>query len=172
MKIKRHIAVSTFKILGSMALGYLEDATLEATMDNFNAFRKVVDDFDRLKEELSKRIYANIDEKKVEDFFKVVGKYEDEKDEKKKAEYKKLMKDSYAEIYLLYEKHITVLTSLANKEVEVEIVKVDKDTFILGIMKGNKNNSSFFIEHVFGFMLKDAEVLENNFTELDELLRL
>ena len=98
MKIKRHAAISMFQTLGTMALGHLDEATLEATMDNFNAFRKAAEDFDKLKEELSKRLYADVDEKKKEDFFKIVGKYENEKDADKKMEYKKLMEDSYAEL--------------------------------------------------------------------------
>lgn len=171
MKIKRHAAISMFQTLGTMALGHLDEATLEATMDNFNAFRKAAEDFDKLKEELSKRLYADVDEKKKEDFFKIVGKYENEKDADKKAEYKKLMEDSYAELWPVYEKHIAVLTSLANKEVEVEIAKVDKDAFVLGILKGNKNNPSFLIEQVFGFMFKEAEKTEDDFSELEELLK-
>jgi hypothetical protein len=171
MKIKRHAAISMFQTLGTMALGHLDEATLEATMDNFNAFRKAAEDFDKLKEELSKRLYANVDEKKKEDFFEIVGKYEQEKDAAKKAEYMKLMRDSYAELWPVYEKHIAVLTSLANKEIEVEITKVDKDAFILGILKGNKNNPSFLIEQMFGFMFKELEKEEDNFSELDELLK-
>lgn len=171
MKIRRHAAISMFHTLGTMALGHLDEAILEATMDNFNAFRKAAEDFDKLKEELSKRLYADVEEKKKEDFFKIVGKYESEKDADKRSEYEKLMKDSYVELWPVYEKHIAVLTSLANKEIEVEITKVDKDAFILGILKGNKNNPSFLIEQVFGFMFKELEKEEDNFSELDELLK-
>ena len=54
MKIRRHIAVMMYQQLGTMALGHLENETLESVIDNFNAFRKVAEDFDTLKEELHK----------------------------------------------------------------------------------------------------------------------
>lgn len=171
MKITRHTAIQMFQALGTMALGYLDDATLEATMDNFNAFRKVAEDFDKLKEELSNRLYADADKKKKDSFFEIVGKYEQEKDADKKAEYMKLMQDSYSDLLPFYEKHLAVLASLANKEVEVEITKVEKDAFVRGVLKGNKGNSAFLIEHIFGFMFKDPEKKEDNFSELDELLK-
>lgn len=170
MKITRHTAIQMFQALGTMALGYLDDATLEATMDNFNAFRKVAEDFDKLKEELANRLYSDADKKK-DAFFEIVGKYEQEKDADKKAEYMKLMQDSYSDLLPFYEKHLAVLASLANKEVGVEIIKVDKDAFVRGVLKGNKGNSAFLIEHIFGFLFKDPEKAEDNFSELDELLK-
>ena len=171
MKITRNAAIQMFRTLGTMALGHLSEATLEATMDNFNAFRKAAEDFDKLREELNKRLYQGVDEKRKEDFFNLVGKFEAEKDATKKEEYNKLMQDSYAELYLIYEKHLAVLASLANKEIEVEITKVDKDDFLRGVMRGNKDNNAFLVEYVFGFMFKDAEKKEDDFSELDELLK-
>ena len=170
MKITRNSAIQMFRTLGTMALGHIEVATLDATMDNYNAFRKVAEDFDKLREELSKRLYHGIDEKRKDDFFAIVEKYERENDADKKAEYISIM-ETYTEIYPIYEKHLIVLASLADKEVEVEINKVDKDKFVRGILKGNSGNNAFMIEYAFGFMFKDAEKKEDDFSELDELLK-
>lgn len=170
MKITRNAAIQMFRTLGTMALGHIEVTTLDATMDNYNAFRKVAEDFDKLREELNKRLYQGIDEKRKEEFFAIVEKYERENEAEKKAEYVKVM-ETYTDIYPIYEKHITVLASLADKEVEVEITKVDKDKFVRGILKGNNGNNAFMIEYVFGFMFKEAEKQEDDFSELDEFLK-
>ena len=118
MKITRNAAIQMFRTLGTMALGHIEVTTLDATMDNYNAFRKVAEDFDKLREELYKRLYQGVDEKRKEDFFAIVEKYERENEAEKKAEYVKVM-ETYTDIYPIYEKHITVLASLVDKDVVV-----------------------------------------------------
>lgn len=159
-----------FHTLGTMALGHLDENTLEAVMDNFNAFRKAAEDYDKLREELGKRLYADVAEERKTAFMEIVGKYEQEKDVEKKEEYKKLLQDSYADLYPVYEKHMKVLQSLYAKEVEVEITKVDKTAFVRGVLKARKDLPALLIESAFAFMFAEPEKVEDDFSELDAIL--
>lgn len=170
MKIARNNAIQMFQTLGTMALGHLDEATLEATMDNFNAFRKAAEDYDKLREELGKRLYADVAEERKTAFMEIVGKYEQEKDVEKKEEYKKLMQDSYADLYPVYEKQMKVLQSLYAKEIEVEITKVDKTAFVRGVLKARKDLPALLIESAFAFMFAEPEKVEDDFSELDAIL--
>lgn len=171
MKVLRHSAIIMFRQLGTMALGHLTETTLEATMDNFNAFRKVAEDFDKLKEELHKRLYDGVDEDKKNAFFEEVAKMEKEREIEKKLEYTKMLKDSYSDIWAIYQKNINVIDSLLNKEVDVEITEVDADEFIKGVVRGKKDAPIHEIRAAFKPMFKAEEEKEADFSELDELLK-
>lgn len=170
MKIARNNAIQMFQTLGTMALGHLDENTLEAVMDNFNAFRKAAEDFDKLREELGKRLYADVAEERKTAFMEIVGKYEQEKDVEKKEEYKKLMQDSYADLCPVYEKQMKVLQSLYAKEIEVEITKVDKTAFVRGVLKARKDLPALLIESAFAFIFAEPEKVEDDFSELDAIL--
>lgn len=172
MKITRNYAIEMFRMLGAMALGHLDDDTLSATLDNFDKCRKVQEDYQKLAEELAKRLYEGVDEEKKKAFFEVIGNFEREKNIEKKREIEALMKDSYADLYPLYRKQLSVLTQLVYKEVEVEITEVDKDAFVKGIVKGKKDAPVHEIEAVFAPLFKKEEEKEekDDFSELDELL--
>lgn len=171
MKITRHHAIEMFGQLGHMALGHLDEVTLTATLDNFNALRKVGEEFDKLREELNKRLYEGMDEKRKEEFFKLVTKLEKTKDVDKRMELVNLMKDTYADFFAVYEKHVNVIGKLLAKEVEVDITEVDADAFIKGIVKGKADAPVLEIRAYFGPMFKTEEKKDIDFTELDELLK-
>ena len=92
MKITRNYAIEMFRMLGAMALGHLDDETLSATLDNFDKFRKVQEDYQKLAEELAKRLYEGVDEEKKKAFFEVISNFEREKNIDKKREIEALMK--------------------------------------------------------------------------------
>ena len=160
-----------YQQIGTMALGHLNEDTLEAVIDNFNAFRKVAEDFDTLKEELSKRLYANVDESKKSTFFNLIAKYEAERDMERRAEQWEMMNRNFADLLPIYEKHLSVIVSLANKEVDVELTEVDEDDFIKGVVKGAKDAPVLDIRAAFAPMFKKAEKKDDDFSELDELLK-
>ena len=160
-----------YQQIGTMALGHLNEETLEAVIDNFNAFRKVAEDFDTLKEELSKRLYANVDESKKNTFFNLIAKYEAERDMQKRAEQWEMMNRNFSDLLPIYEKHLSVIVSLANKEVDIELTEVDEDDFVKGVVKGAKDAPVLDIRAVFAPMFKKAEKKEDDFSELDELLK-
>lgn len=174
MKITRNYAIEMFHSLGAMALGHLDDETLSATLDNFDKFRKVQEDYQKLAEELAKRLYEGVDEEKKKAFYEVICNFEREQGLDKKREIEALMKGSYPDLYPIYRKQISVLTTLVNKEVEVEITEVDKDAFIKGIVKGKKDALVHEIMSMFAPIFKKEEKKEDgkpDFSELDELLK-
>lgn len=172
-KITRNQAIDMFRLLGTMALGHMDEETLTSTLDNFGKFRKVQEDYQKLMEELSKRIYEGTDEEKKKAFFEVVGKFEQERDFEKKVELEKLMKEAHPDFYPLYVKQIAVLNKMFVKEIEVDITEVDKDAFIKGIVKGKKDIPVHEIVAMFGPLFKEEEKKEEkqDFSELDELLK-
>lgn len=161
-----------FRSLGAMALGHLDDETLSATLDNFDKFRRVQEDYQKLAEELSKRLYEGKDDKQKEAFFELVGKLEGSSEMEEKKAIEQMMKDSYAEFYETYKKQLAVLAKLFFKEIEIEITEVEKDAFVKGIVLGKKDAPIHEILAMFSPMFKKEEKVESDFSELDELLTL
>lgn len=184
-KITRNEAVSMFGMLGSMALGYLSEDTLGLVMDNFNECRKVQEEIVKLNEELTKRLYADVDEKRKDEFFKELSRMEDlrnslnasrskeeaEKILKDMKDITKLLNDSYPDEKALNEKHSRVLNQLLAKEIEIELHEVDADEFIKGVVKGKKDAPIHEIRAAFAPMFKAEEKQETDFSELDEFLK-
>lgn len=169
--IKRNAAIRLFQTIGAMALGHLDEKTLEAVMANFNAFRSVTDDFDKLKKELSDRLYKDVDKEVHQKFFEIVAKFEAETDMEKRNELYEVMK-THTDIYPLYEKHIAVIIALLNKDLEIEIEEVDADDFIKGVVLGKKDAPIHEIRGIFAPIFKEEKKEDKtDFSELDELLK-
>lgn len=169
-KITRQHAIEMFRNLGAMALGHMDEVTLSATLDNFDKFRKVQEDFQKLSEELAKRLYEGKDDKQKNEFFELVGKFERETELEKRIEIEQMMKQN-AEFYELYVKQLKVLTQLLYKEIEIDITEIDKDDFIAGVVKGKKDARVHEIVAFFAPMFKEEEQKETDLSELDEFLK-
>ena len=168
-KITRQHAIEMFRNLG--AFGYMDDVTLLASLDNFDKFSKVQEDFQKLSEELSKRLYEGKDEEQKKAFFELVFKLEREKEIEKRIEIEKVMMETYPDFHALYIKQLKVLTQMLYKEIEVDITEVDKDAFIAAIVKGKKDAPVHEIVAFFAPMFKEEEARETDLSELDELLK-
>lgn len=170
MKTTRHYAINTlFAKLGQMALGHLDENTLEVVMTNFEALRKVADDFESLKKELFKRIYGDSEKmteeekKRINDFFSMLGKI--------KGENVETVKVAYPDLYAMREKEVKVIVSLLNKEIEVDITPMNENAFVKGVLKGNKTMNTREVSATFAPMFEVAESEdEADYSELDELL--
>ena len=167
-KITRQHAIEMFRNLGAMALGHMDEVTLSATLDNFDKFRKVQEDYQKLSEELAKRLYEGKDEEQKNKFFELVIKFERAETIEQKIEQEKVMKETYPEFYELYAKQLRVLTQLLHKEIELDITEVDKDAFISGVVKGKKDAPVHEIVGFFAPMFKEEEKKETDLSELDE----
>ena len=170
-KITRKYAIDMFRNLGAMALGHMDEITLSATLDNFDKCRKVQEDFQKLSEELAKRLYEGKDEEQKQKFFELVMKLERENEIEKRIEIENAMKASYPEFHALYLKQLRVLTQMLHKEIEIDITEVDKDAFISGVVKGKKDVRVLEIVALFAPMFKEEENVATDFSELDELLK-
>lgn len=169
-KITRQHAIEMFHQLGTMALGHMDDTTLSAILDNFDRFRTVQDDFQKLSQELAKRLYEGKDEEQKNAFFELVGKLENEKNMENRIEIEKAMKES-PEFYALYIKHLNVLAKLISKKIEIDITEVDKDAFISGVVKGKKDAPIHEIVAFFAPMFKEEEKVATDLSELDEYFK-
>lgn len=169
MKTTRNRVVMMFDMLSQLALGQMDEITLEKTMTNYEALRKVREDIEAMKKELFKRLYGDVekmseDEKKnLQDFFDMLAKVKDEEGEK-------AVRAAYPALAEAREKEMKILLSLGNKEVEVEVEKVNDVLFTAGIIKGNKKISVADIALVFHPLFEEKEEKPADFSELDELM--
>lgn len=170
MKITRNAAMSMYEHLGAMSLGYLTEKTLEVVMSNFSALAKVASEMNQLKKELISRIYQDIEESLKKAFFELISKMEIEKDIAKKEALAETAKAEYGDVWKLYAKHINVIISLLEKEVEIEIEPVDEQEFMKGVLMGKKDAPIREIKAVFSPMFK-TEPMETDLSELDDLLK-
>lgn len=168
-KLTRNAAIHLHRVLGTVTLGNLDQDTLNAVMSNFNALRKVADDFDALKNELSVRLYKDVDKDLHKEFFEVVAKYEAAREIEKKDEFWEIM-SGYTDIYPLYEKHIMAIASLLGMEIEIDLEEVETDDFIKGIIKGKKDMSIHEIRRVFAPLFKEEKKATTDFSILDKIL--
>lgn len=169
-KITRKHAIDIFYHLGSMALGHMDEKTLTVVIDNCEKSHKVQEDFQKLSEELSKRLYEGMDEEKKKEYFEIVDKYQKANAEDKK-DYEALMDANYHDFYVLYKKHIAVLQAMQDKKIEIDFAEVDKKEFITGVLLGKNRISVNEMEYVFAPMFKATEKKEADISELDELLK-
>ena len=175
-KITRNHAIGLFERLGVMTLSKLEDSILVATMNNINALRKVADDFEALKKELFKRLYGDTEKmddaqrKKLQDFFDMLQKIGNAKGEEAKA-LETACKVAFPEYYEVRVKELSVLMTLLNKEVEIEIEEVEETAFVKGIVAGNDAIKVQEVHAIFAPLFKAEEKKDADFSELDELLK-
>lgn len=177
MKLTRIQARNLFFNLGQVALKEVNAEVLESVMHNFDAVRKVNEDFTKLAEELAKKLYGDLhtmDEKTrkdYSDFMDIIGKYERTTDRKEADECLAAAKAGYPELFRIYEKQISVLTGLLNKEVELDIQPIDKTRFSTGIVKSNAEWPLFKVDAAFNIMFAKEDKHETDLSELDKLLK-
>ena len=170
MKIYRHRAIAMADALAGLALSEIDAMTLETTMMNYDALRKVKDDFSALQSELFKRIYGDVekmsdeDKKPLQEFFDALGKVKDN-------DGAEALKTAFPDLFEKREKEMQVLQSLLNKELEIALEKVDEKAFVAGIVKGNKRLSMAEVERAFAPLFVEKEKKDADLSELDELLK-
>lgn len=181
MKLTRNTARALFFNLGQVALREMDSEVLEVVMSNFEALRKVNEEWETMTKELAKRLYGEFDKmtddekKRYSSFMEHIGSYEravQGSDVDKAKELRMLAEASYPDLFKLYEKQISVLEKLNRAEIEVDIKPVDKARFALGIIKSNERWSALGVDMVFGAMYeKPIKDKANDFAELEELLK-
>ena len=180
MKLTRNTARALFFNLGQVALREMDSEVLEVVMSNFEALRKVNEEWETMTKELAKRLYGDV-EKMTEDerkaystFMEGIVAYEraiQGNDQAKANELREAAKAINADLFKLYEKQIAVLNKLNRAEIDVDIKPVDKAKFSAGIIKSNDKWSAFGVDAIFNAMYAKEDVAENDFSELDELLK-
>lgn len=171
MKITRNYAIEMFRRMGQMAFGHLSEETLEAVMNNMEALRAVSEQFDKLKEEMGKRLYEGVEKEKLNAFFEILQKMQGKKNEQL-MELDKLARETYPELYELRMKEVRVSLSLVAKEVEVDFKEIDGKEFKKAVLKAQPDTklADFgWFEPM--FKKEKAEDKNEDFSELDELMK-
>lgn len=169
--ITRHHAIGMYRQLGVMALGHMDDATLSAVLDNFDKFRQEQENFQKLSQELAKRLYEGKDEEKKKQFFELVVKFENSETLEQKIEQEKVMEAVYPEFFELHTKQHRVVSQMLRKEIEIDITEIDRDAFITGIVKGKKDAPLHEIVALFAPMFKEEAERTTDLSELDEYFK-
>lgn len=170
MKITRARAIEMNAVLGNMALGRLEDKTLEKAMTNLESLRKVSAGFEELKKELFNRLYGDVDKmteerkQEISAFFEAINNVKD-------AEGEKACRTAFPALSELREKEVSIIVSLLNREVDVDIEPMEEKTFVKGILSGNPDAKANEVSAVFAPIFKEKEMCDTDFSELDELMK-
>lgn len=184
VRITRRQAVGIYSALCNIAIGHLDDECLDAVMDNISALGKVHCDLLHLNEELNRRLYEGIDEKRKESCFTLIREAEDMRSRLKGArngedagriitEIDSFLADvrsRFPDVWDMYEKHTRAYERLLEKEVEIEIALMDEERFTKGIVKGRKDIPVSEVHRVFAPLFAERKVAETDLSELDDII--
>ena len=146
--------------LGRMALGYLDEETLDKVIGNYHALGVIAKELRTLNDSLHSRIYADQKREDVDALFVHIIKGNITE-----------AKSSFPQLWPIFLKHDSLANKLANKEVEVELEMVDADAFIKGAIKGKKDAAIGEILDVLSPMFEKKNEQDVAQDELDELLK-
>lgn len=156
--ITRFQAQKIYDTLSGMALGHLSPETLEAVIDDFAIIKNEVDNLNRIKLELSSRIYQDVDGERLRGFLIAVKNNDN-----------KTIAESYEDLITLYNKELDVLVKVYNKEIEVDVAEVDWKEFRLAVLKSQPNTKQSAFE-VLAPLFKAEEKATTDYAELDDYL--
>lgn len=158
--ITRGQAIILYNQMATMAFGHLAEDMLESAMANFLELGKVVEPYTKMVEELGKRLFDGIDEQTIRDYNALSQKAE-----------RDAVKAAFPELYELVQKQNKVDAALRAKEIEVELVEVDKKEFVKGILKAKPTIANIVFD-LFEPMFKEEKKAETtDFSELDDLMK-
>ena len=156
--IKRGVAVILYNMMAKMSFSHLSEETIEAVMDNFMALGKVAEGYQKMLDEMNKRLLEGISKDIL-----------DEYNEKTQTMTEEELEKSYPTICPIARKQKKVADAIFNKDIEIELNEVEKEAFVKAVMKGTPNLTVGILEN-FGIMFKE-EKKEDDFSELDELMK-
>lgn len=158
--ITRGQAIILYNQMATMAFGHLSEEMLEGAMANFLELGKVVEPYTKMADELGKRLFEGIDEKTINDYNALSQKSDAE-----------TVKAAFPELFELVQKQHKVDNALKAKEVEIELVELDKKEFVKGVLKAKPTIANIVFD-LFAPMFKDEKKEEAaDFSELDELMK-
>lgn len=157
--IKRGQAAILYNLMAKMSFSHLAEETIEVVMDNFMALGKVAENYQKMLEEMNKRLLDGIDEETLKAYNELAQTATNEELEK-----------AYPTIYPIAKKQNKVSAAIFDKEVEIELAEIDRKEFSKGVMKGTPKLTAGVLDN-FGIMFKGEEKKEDDFSELDELMK-
>lgn len=156
--ITRRNAIAMFQQLGQMAIGHLNDADMEAVMDNIAALRSVAEQYTKLAEELHRRLFGGVDEERCRAYDSIVREHGMD-----------AVGEDYADIKALVAKKMSVLAGLESREVSVDIREVDRKSFMMAVLKSQPDTTQIAF-NVLSPMFIESKT-KADMSELDELMK-
>lgn len=156
--LTRRNAIAMFQQLGQMAIGHLNDADMEAVMDNIAELRTVAEQYTRLAEELHRRLFGGVDEERCRVYDSIVREHGMD-----------AVGEDYADIKALVAKKVSVLAGLESREVSVDIREVDRKSFMMAVLKSQPDTPQIAF-NVLSPMFVESKT-KADMSELDELMK-
>lgn len=170
--IKRGHAIVMYESLMTLGMGSLVAEELGKVMDNVMALQPHYEMYQKLMQELGKRLYEGKEQEELTAFNEKMKNMQRQEDVVKKAEALEAIKAEYPELYPLFIKQLTVDSNLRDKDIKVELTEVDKKAFVAAILASRPKASIAEVEVFFAplFAEEEKEEVETDFSELDELM--
>lgn len=169
--IKRGVAVELHGVLSKMAFGHFNEDDLEKVMANYAELGKVAESYESLMKELGKRLYEGKEQDELQKFNDALRDARKLPEVEKRAVAIEAVKDEYPELFELLVKQMNVEASLRNKDISIEVEPIDRKAFTKAILKAKPDIEQGIFEFFEPFYVEEKKVVENDFSELDELLK-
>lgn len=170
-KIKRGVAVELYKVLSKMAFGHFNEDDLEKVMANYAELGKVAESYESLMKELGKRLYEGKEQDELQKFNDALNEARRHEEIEKRVAAVEAVKNEYPELFELLNKQMKVEASLKGKEISIEVEPIDRKAFTKAILKAKPDIEQGLFEFFEPFYIEEEKVVENDFSELDELLK-
>lgn len=157
--ITRFQAQKMLEALGGMALGHLATEDIEKVIDNFDILKAEVEKLDKMKTELSKRIYQDVEQERLQKFFEAIQQNDE-----------KTLNKEYADLLPLRIKEVDVTISLYNKLIDVDLKEIDSKDFRKAVIKAQPDTKQGVFSILAPIFKAEEEEAKEDFSELDSLL--
>lgn len=170
--IKRGQAIAMYESLMTIGLGNLAVDELGKVMDNIMALQPHHEQYQKLMQELGKRLYEGREQEELTAFDRKIRNAQMQDTVAKRVEALEAVKAEYPELYDLLTRQMKVEASLKEKDVRVELTEVDKKAFVAAVLQSRPKASIADVETLFTPLFPDdeKEEKETDFSELDELM--
>lgn len=170
--IKRGHAIAMYESLMTLGMGSLVAEELGKVMDNVMALQPHYEMYQKLMQELGKRLYEGKEQDELTAFNEKIQNAQKQDGIAKRVEALEAVKAEYPELFGLLNKQMTVEANLKDKDIKVEFTEVDKKAFVAAILASRPKASIAEVEVFFAplFAEEEKEEVETDFSELDELM--
>jgi hypothetical protein len=158
--IKRGLAVLMYNNLSALSFGNLPADLLEKVMLNMDALGEVAEKYNKLMQELGKRLNEGVDEARANEYNSAVEKGESDE----------VLRTKYPDLVELAQKQARFSESISAKDVEVEVELMDRKEFTKAIIKANPN-VKYGLFALFTPLFTEEEKKDEDFSELDEIMK-
>lgn len=168
--MKRNQAIAAYSALMSVKLNKMTEDMTDAILADTLTLASVNELFQKVQEELRKRTIDTIDQKRREDYDNIVTKMK-ALDSQKRAALQAVINDNFADILKAQGSYIKALNKWLDKEINLELEKIDRKDFIKA-MKDSEQNITPADLDVIAPLFKENKAVsaEIDIEEIDSLI--